>query len=116
MGLMSAWVASAPWGEACGQSAPTAKNFVATATPKAPVAGSRATIDQVMGLVSGIRPTGTRRGGRGRLGARLVLRRAGRSQCRAPMVDVGEVLRIGEAREPREPGAKLGVLEPSDEQ
>ena len=33
---------------ACGQSAPTAKNFVVTATPNAPVPGSRATIDQVI--------------------------------------------------------------------
>src|SRR6185503_16935874 len=58
---MSACVASAPTLEACGHSAPTAKNFVATATPNCPVAGSRAMIDQVMALVRRIRAAETRR-------------------------------------------------------
>src|SRR5208282_5426234 len=47
-GLTSAWVDSAPTPlSAYGQSAPTAKNRLATITPRAPDA-SRATIDQVM--------------------------------------------------------------------
>src|SRR6476620_6062036 len=33
----------------CGTREPTAKNLVATAIPKSPVEGSRATIDHVMG-------------------------------------------------------------------
>src|SRR5579863_4423198 len=49
VGFTRAWVARAPAPlRACGQSAPTAKNFVVTATPKAPLPGSRAAIDQVI--------------------------------------------------------------------
>jgi aminobutyraldehyde dehydrogenase len=45
-GLTKAWVATAPTPpRRCGTRAPTAKKRLATATPKCPVAGSRATIE-----------------------------------------------------------------------
>ena len=49
IGLISAWVASAPTPPSTWIArAPTAKNRVATAAPNAPVAGSRARMDHVM--------------------------------------------------------------------
>src|ERR1700746_1167940 len=49
IGLISAWVAKAATPPSTWiASAPTAKKRVATAAPRAPVAGSRARIDQVM--------------------------------------------------------------------